>query len=174
MDRLSKCILDRNEGYWALRSGRFSESGGAYHLTSSVQQERGPLSPLARASMMRCLLEWQVTVGFLRVVFALMPDHIHLLGLLMGDTTLARLMGRYKAYSSATVNRQESCVGTPLWQEGFYDKRMRNEQQLEATAFYIEDNAVRAELVSSPELYPFSSAHPRFRQELQGRLWLEE
>ena len=173
MDRLTRHVLDRNAGYSALRFGRFSEEGGAYHLRTSVQDCRAPLQYVSAETVVECLLEWQVTVQFLLFAFIVMPEHLHVLGMLLGDTSLARIIGRLKAYTAGAVNRKEACEGTAFWQAGFFDRRIRTDQQLTETGIYIEGNPVRRDLVANPADYAFSSANPRYEARLLGRLWLQ-
>jgi putative transposase len=51
-----------------------------------------------------------------------------------------------------------------VWQESFSNHRIRDEQDYAHHAEYIRMNPVRARLVESPELYPYSSAAMRFKK----------
>ena len=47
-----------------------------------------------------------------------------------------------------------------IWQDGFYDRIIRDDVQLQATAEYIERNPVEAGFAALPADFRFSSAHP--------------
>ena len=49
-------------------------------------------------------------------------------------------------------------TGRYLWQEGYWDHTLRDDESLLAIAAYIVLNPVRAGLVASPEDYPFSGS----------------
>jgi REP element-mobilizing transposase RayT len=93
------------------------------------------------------------------LAYAVMPDHLHLLVAPSDDLTLSEAMKAIKGFSARGINRRLGQKGS-VWQEGFYDRVMRNEEQLMATIDYIHRNAVEAGLTKTPEEYVFSSAHP--------------
>ena len=86
--------------------------------------------------------------------YVVMPDHIHLL--LTPHETLERTIGLIKGGFSHRLASK-----LPVWQRGFTDHRIRNPEEFEIRRTYIHQNPVRANLVPSPELYPFSSASKR-------------
>ena len=54
-----------------------------------------------------------------------------------------------------------------LWQEGFYDYILDTEGKLLTKIKYIEENPVRAGLVSEAEFYRYSSAHKQNSVDLE-------
>ena len=50
----------------------------------------------------------------------------------------------------------------PLWQPGFHEWTVRNEQDFRAKREYIRKNPVEAGLVERPEEWAFGSANGRF------------
>jgi hypothetical protein len=60
-----------------------------------------------------------------------------------------------------------------LWQDGFYDHRCREDEDLNEPLQYIEYNPVRAGLVDRPELWPYSSANPGLGH-LLDREWFRQ
>jgi REP element-mobilizing transposase RayT len=78
--------------------------------------------------------------------YVLMPDHLH--WLMLGDKVdLTRCVQSVKSM----VTRQ---LGQPVWQAGFHDRAMRQEENLQALARYIVSNPVRAGLVKRVGDYP--------------------
>ena len=45
--------------------------------------------------------------------------------------------------------------GGPLWQDGYYERVLRRDEDIKEVARYIFENPVRAGLVQSPTEYPY-------------------
>ena len=82
-----------------------------------------------------------------------MPDHVHLILTPIG-ITLERCVGFIKGGFSHRLGSK-----LPVWQRGFTDHRIRDEADMQARRRYLHQNPVRARLVDSAELYPYSSAY---------------
>ncbi|MBB01362.1 MAG: hypothetical protein CMJ47_01825 [Planctomyces sp.] len=100
--------------------------------------------------------------------FVLMPNHLHCLLQLHGACSLAEFLQRWKQESALranqailkflpdyaeAVNNEDS-----FWQSGYYDFPIESEEKLEEKLAYIHNNPVRAELVSQPVDWKWSSA----------------
>ncbi|TFF42440.1 transposase [Pseudomonas sp. RIT623] len=136
-----------------LRTGRYSETGRRYIVTSVVLH-RQPIFlelRLARALIteLRFAHEQQWAHSLCWVV---MPDHFHWL-IELRDTDLSELMRKVKSRSTQRVNRIASRQGR-LWQKNFHDHALRKDQDLRATARYIVANPLRAGLVTTLRHYP--------------------
>lgn len=137
----------------ALRHGRISDPGRAYLLTT-VTHERHPIFQdwqLARLLIaeMRRLHERQLVQSLAWVV---MPDHLHWLVQLQ-ETSLAKLVLQLKSRSAIAINKARETSGR-VWQKGFHDHALRQEEDLTATARYIVANPLRAGLVKRVGDYP--------------------
>jgi putative transposase len=91
--------------------------------------------------------------GFTFPAYCWMPDHLHLL--VEGTappSDLKRFTKLAKQRSGAVYKRRNAA---PLWQEGYYDRVLRNDDDMNAIARYILENPVRAGLAASPGDYPF-------------------
>jgi REP element-mobilizing transposase RayT len=82
-----------------------------------------------------------------------MPDHVHLLveGLTV-DADLRRFARNAKQVTGQTYGRR---MRTRLWQEGYYDRILRADDDARAIARYIIENPVRAGLAKTPSEYPY-------------------
>lgn len=82
-----------------------------------------------------------------------MPDHLHLLveGL-RHDSDLRRLVKLAKQ-RSGVVYASDHYTG--LWQEGYYERVLRQTDDAMSVARYILENPVRAGLVRNAQDYPF-------------------
>ncbi len=130
-----------------LRLARFSQPGQIY-LVTAVTLNRQPLfadfaaariliGPL-RAAQTSCRAE--------TLAFVVMPDHLHWL-LRLGAG--ADLTSEVQAIKSVTAHR----VGGKVWQRGFHDRAIRQDDDLPAVASYGVANPVRAGLVQRVGAY---------------------
>jgi putative transposase len=87
------------------------------------------------------------------LAYCLMPDHVHFL---VGGLSEA---SEFKTFAKMAKQRSGSAYkrvkGRHLWQEGYYDRVLRADENLTKVARYITENPVRAGLVASPRDYPF-------------------
>jgi REP element-mobilizing transposase RayT len=136
-----------------LRIGRFSEIGRGYLITT-VTQNRLPLFAdyyLARLAI-RELRACDEAGLCATLAFVLMPDHLHWLLQLTGNT-VPDLLRRYKSRSGGVINRSRDTPGMAVWQAGFHDRAIRDGEDVRHIARYIVANPVRAGLVGSIREY---------------------
>jgi putative transposase len=77
----------------------------------------------------------------------LMPDHVHLL-MSFGETAIYhKIIGDWKRW----ITRQHDIV----WQENFFEHRLRNDESAQAKWLYLRENPVRAGLVGKQEDWPW-------------------
>ena len=90
---------------------------------------------------------------FAILAYCVMPDHAHLLveGL-QPNSDFRRFAKMTKQRSGGAYARSR---GARLWQEGYYERVLRDDDDARALAKYIVNNPVRAGLVDAPEDYPF-------------------
>ncbi len=74
-----------------------------------------------------------------------------------------------KGTFARAYNAYHNTDGT-VWQPRFYDVAIRSERELMTQIRYVEENPVSAGIVAEAEQYPFSSAHPGWRSDLQQYL----
>ncbi len=80
-------------------------------------------------------------------IILLMPDHLHMIVSLSRDVALAKTVGAWKQW----LGRKHGI----LWQENFFDHRLRSDESADEKIRYILDNPVRAGLVKKPEDWPW-------------------
>jgi putative transposase len=95
-------------------------------------------------------------LGFRLLAFCFMPDHLHVLA--MGRHDEANLISFIQRFKQVTAFRFKRETGQRLWQQSFYDRVLRVEENLSDVAAYILRNPVRSGLVASPEDYPLSGS----------------
>jgi putative transposase len=76
-----------------------------------------------------------------------MPDHLHLLASFPVESRMAEVIRSLKRFSAKSV--------ALVWQDGFFDHRLRTPESFEEKASYIRMNPVRAGLVVEASKWPF-------------------
>jgi REP element-mobilizing transposase RayT len=141
-----------------LRHGRASERYRIYLCTTVVGDRRTVFADFRTGLIVVDTLRWQDDQRHTRTLaFVVMPDHLHWLFELCGDTHLSLIMQSMKKHSARRVNASMGLQG-PLWQPGFHDHAVRREEDLRALARYVISNPVRAGLVRSIRDYPLWDA----------------
>jgi putative transposase len=100
--------------------------------------------------------------------FVVMPNHVHILMTVPGDMSLEKSMQLIKGGFSFRANKELGFRGE-IWQRGFSDVRVVDEQSFQQHRKYIEDNPVKAGLASSPEEYPFGSAYLKRQKRAEAK-----
>jgi len=94
--------------------------------------------------------------------YVIMPDHIHLLLSLDDESPLSRAMQLIKGGFSHGLRENGISLRT-VWQQGYYDRRVRDVNEFAEFANYVRENPVRRGLVDEAAKYPYSSATRRER-----------
>ncbi len=111
----------------------------------------------AVAALVEQSLHWgEKTGSFDLAAYVIMANHVH--ALLLPKIPVSELMKSLKGYTSREANKLLGRSGTPFWQKESYDHYVRNRLEWERIKSYIENNPVKAGLVTSPEDYRWSSA----------------
>lgn len=73
----------------------------------------------------------------------LMPDHLHALIAIDGESSLSEITSNFKRVTSRFAGVR--------WQRNFFDHRLRHDESLEEKARYIANNPIRAGLMQKSE-----------------------
>ena len=90
--------------------------------------------------------------------YVIMPNHVHLLAVIRGENTLweilkspaesrslvSKLIGYIKMNTSKAIRQQYGDI--TVWQRGYYDHVIRNQEDYVALTEYIQTNPLRWEL----------------------------
>ena len=97
----------------------------------------------------RAHLEQNVAVGR----YVIMPDHVHLFVRGPDDFQLGPWVGMLKQ----ALAKHIALAGTsPIWQRGFFDHVLRNDESYGDKWNYVRENPVRAGLVTKADDWPYS------------------
>jgi putative transposase len=90
--------------------------------------------------------------------FVVMPDHVHLLVKLNADMSVEKAMQLIKGRFSFRLKREFGYLGE-VWQRGFSEVRINEEQHFLRCQNYIAGNPVKAGLADSAWRYPYCYAY---------------
>jgi len=90
--------------------------------------------------------------------FVVMANHVHLL--ITPRVTAQHWLGPLKGFTGHQAIHMLSLCGTPFWQDESFDHLVRNDAEFARIHRYIENNPVKAGLVTSAEDFQWSSAAP--------------
>ncbi|GAA3712804.1 transposase [Oceanisphaera sediminis] len=139
-------------------AGRCSLPGHIYHLTVCTRYRQPFFSDWQIGRLVvRELQHVQAYLDVQSLAWVLMPDHLHWLIQLNETTTLARTLHVFKGRSAKTANHYLGRTGG-LWQKGFHDHAIRQDENLQQVARYIVANPIRAGLVRRVGDYPLWDA----------------
>jgi REP element-mobilizing transposase RayT len=140
-----------------LRRGRFSETGRPY-LVTTVTHGRKPI--FTGFDITRLLIdELRTTSDKLAIkslAWVVMPDHLHWM-FVLNRSTVSEVMRYVKGTSAHSINIYRGYTGR-VWQKGFHDHAIRDEEDIRAVARYIIANPLRAGLVKNIGDYPYWDA----------------
>ncbi len=160
MDKISKASPHGNN----LRKGRYSENNRIYLVTTVTHQRQKAFKhfDLGRI-LVQAMRQQHHQQNVDSLAFVIMPDHLHWLFVLRNDSSLAKVMQSVKGGSANQIQkilreRGELSKNQVLWQQGYYDRAVRKQEDLVQLARYIVANPLRAGLVSNIGDYPLWDA----------------
>ena len=77
--------------------------------------------------------------------FVVMPNHVHLIVRLVPDHTLPEIVKSWKNFSAHKINQLRGVTGS-FWQEGYWDRLVRDGSHLFRCREYIRRNPEKASL----------------------------
>ncbi len=141
------------KGTRALRKGRFSGRNQIYHVTTATIDRQPVFESLVCGRAVVYALKREDEGGHTRTLaFVVMPDHLHWLFQLVGDRSLSNSVNTIKSYSTRLLNKTTDRTGA-LWQRGYFDRAIRQEEDLVDVARYIVANPLRSNITKSLRNY---------------------
>ena len=83
--------------------------------------------------------------------YVVMPTHLHLF--VQGDTTFD--VSQWTAGLKRALSKAVAAGSAGLWQPGFFDHVLRNDESYVQKWEYVRENPVRAGLVATADQWPF-------------------
>jgi putative transposase len=144
---------------------RGTTTESTYFVTANVEPRRDlfQVEKIARL-FIENMLGYREQKKYLLHEFVVMPDHFHMI-LTPTGITLERAIQLVKGGFSFQLNKNLKAK-RDIWQVSFADRRVRDSLEYAKFKNYIWQNPVKRGLARTVEEYPYSSAHPSFRDSL--------
>ena len=91
------------------------------------------------------------------LAWTIMPNHVHCLLETRTEHPLFRVIQGLKTFTAIRANRLLGSTGH-FWARDYFDRYVRDDLHLAAIIRYIDNNPVKAGLVTRPQDWPFGSA----------------
>ena len=166
-----KCKLDSTEQMFKTPTiKRFYVENYPYFITTTTYKKKPIFANKKKADMLRDIIyNFRNQNRYLLLSFVVMPDHLHLLLVPNQNNDISRIMHGIKRGSARLINKGFDSSGK-IWEARFFDRVARSEEELVNDIKYIHFNPVREGFVKKPEEHLFSSANPRFENDLEKYL----
>jgi REP element-mobilizing transposase RayT len=94
------------------------------------------------------------------LAWCVMPNHVHVVVEAASGHSLGAIVRSWKSFTANLANRALGRSG-PFWHRDYFDRFIRDEGHLSRTIEYIENNPVKAGLISTATGWQWSSARRR-------------
>ena len=138
---------------------------GVYFVTTDTWRRRQIfLKPEAARILLEQLIECRDR-GFYKLhSFTVMPEHLHVLLTPGQESSLEKAMMMIKGGASHRIKKALQ-YQSPIWNEGFHDRWIRDLTEYRLRKQYIEQNPVKARLAAKAAEYALGSASGKFRMD---------
>jgi REP-associated tyrosine transposase len=148
---------------------QFRNSDAAYFVSTQTAGRKPFFRHERWARLMQATLQHYAEKDFLLHAYVIMPDHLHLL--ITPSESLEKAVQLIKGGFSFRTKRELEWK-FDIWQPGFTDHRIRDEEDWQRHLSYIRNNPVEARLVEDSVLYEFMGfPNIAFPQWLKPREW---
>jgi putative transposase len=147
-------LVNQDFGRRPRRLGRLFETNPLYFVTFCTHSRRPYLAcdevhAAFVAYSERAHRDFNIAVGR----YVIMPDHVHVFVRGSQVFRLGPSVGRLKQALAKAAGL--SRAKRQLWEEGFFDRVLRNDESYAQKWNYVRENPVRAGLVKSVEDWPY-------------------
>jgi putative transposase len=158
-----------SRGSHRLRIGRRSEPETLYFITTRTVREISILAEPPNAEILLTSIRWMESIGKWHwLCYVIMPNHLHVVIELKQKGSLDDVLHDCKRYTSRQINKQAGRQGA-LWQDGYFDHRIRSYEKLEQIAFYCFRDPVNAGLAKEGKDWPHFGCKPDLWIKVQER-----
>ena len=163
------------------RPKHYYESGMAYLITAVTYRRELVFAESANAQVAHEDIDFYVAkFKATSLAHVIMPDHVHWVvrpsaedfqrfareqrekGCQYAEDPprfyLSKILQDYQRHVAYAVNDYRGMRGIKVWQDGFRDDVLRDDEAVRKAVRYVVYNPVRAGLVESPEDYPYCAA----------------
>lgn len=123
-------------------------AGARFHVRISADVSQHPLSdPVFAVRLLSAAIFYHGQQRWHAWLFLLMPDHLHAVISFPKEAAMSRTVGDWKKYQTRELGIK--------WQDGYFDHRLRNDDEFAEKCHYIRMNPVRAGLCAALDDWPW-------------------
>jgi putative transposase len=139
--------------------------GFTYFVTTKTWQNREIFRVSENAEIVvECILRYRDDGAYQIHEFVVMPNHLHLLLTPSADASIEKAMQLIKGGSSHQIHKARDHK-MQIWQPGFHEESVRDQEDYKRKVEYIHRNPVVANLVSETGEWSYSSVAKQFRMD---------
>jgi REP element-mobilizing transposase RayT len=97
------------------------------------------------AGAMAAALRFREGMHYRLLAWCVMPNHVHVVARLFAGQELAKVVKAWKNFSAKAANQTLRCKGR-FWQREYYDRLIRNGDELDRAIRYVVENPAKAGL----------------------------
>jgi REP element-mobilizing transposase RayT len=144
-----------------LRLHRQMESPGAFFVTKCLEPKRKIINDHVASEICSALCFYSEKGNTLLAAFVVMLDHWHVV---LATCDGKSISDRMKILDRWISKKTRPCLAVrgAEWQNNFYETRIISAKQFHYICAYVEENPVRAALVSACSDWKWSSANPAY------------
>ena len=122
--------------------------GGGLRISRPTMKISGPLTAANNAVKLLLALDFYRAKGIIFPRLAVvMPDHIHFIASFSESADMTKSIRNWKRWTAKDTGI--------VWQDEFFDHRLRNKAEITEKMQYVAMNPVRKGLCESPDDWPF-------------------
>ncbi|MDR2897408.1 MAG: transposase [Spirochaetaceae bacterium] len=138
-----------------MRKCRVLKEGAYYHVITRINRNDGfLLSKQAKTLFLKVLKEAQTKYRFILKNYTVMPNHYHLLIKPLPGENLSRIMQWINSVFAMRTNKLVGSTGH-VWGQRFFSRVVQDIADSLRVSNYIDENAVKAQLVTHAEEWEF-------------------
>ena len=136
-----------------VRSASSATYARTFFVTTKTSMGRALLQSDRNAMLLVDVLRTCIAAGRFQVRdFVIMPNHVHLLITVQGDTPIEKAMQFIKGGFSFRLKKETGYAGE-VWQRGYSEMRANSDSDIARYRDYIARNPVRAGLAAAPDTF---------------------
>ena len=138
-----------------MRKKRITKIGATYHVVARANRREFILrSDATKDLFIETVIRAKRKYAFRVINICIMGNHFHIMIEPGRNESLSRIMQWILSVFAVCYNRELGLEGH-VWYDRFKSKIISSLRQFISTFTYINDNPVRAGIVSAPQLYPY-------------------
>ena len=135
--------------YYRRHLPHWRQKGATYYITFNTHE--GVISKREQGIVLE-RIRMGDGIYYILIAAVVMPDHTHILLTPIKDIKLSRILKGIKGSTAREINILRKASGS-IWQEEYYDRIIRDYEDLLDKLRYMFDNPVKKGLTVNPQAY---------------------